>query len=341
MFEGFTQQTRMVVIQAQSEASQLGDDQIGAEHLLLAALDDGEGTSARVFDSLGLGHGSLLQALPVGQDQKRRSRRQLRHEGGAPFTTAARQVLETARRASHSRDDRRIRPEHLVLAILDLPEGRAARALAALDAQPQVVKGRLLEAMSDRPRGQGREPGRLGGLLSEQPVLIRESNLVAYITDIHVYPTGFAFTAFTGDATERPDRYMTEPRLSVVFADGQFFSDDPGTAEGYLLSTDRQSCTEAGRSIYQTDYWVPILPTSGPVTFSVLIGESSGEASIDSERFVAAADASVDLWQPPTPDPRGKGPPKGCRSQNLPLCPSWVHGRGRAPDGTIWATLVG
>ena len=50
---------------------------------------------------------------------------------------------------------------------------------------------------------------------------------------------------------------------------------------------------------WRADYWLPALPTEGPVVFSISVGEYSGTASVDGGTVIAAASRAIDLWDQP------------------------------------------
>ena len=50
---------------------------------------------------------------------------------------------------------------------------------------------------------------------------------------------------------------------------------------------------------WRAEYWLPALPTEGPVVFSISVGEYSGTASVDGGTVIAAASRAIDLWDQP------------------------------------------
>jgi ATP-dependent Clp protease ATP-binding subunit ClpC len=53
MFERFTDQARLVVVQAQEATRRLGYDYVGTEHILLGVISQGEGVASQVLTGLG------------------------------------------------------------------------------------------------------------------------------------------------------------------------------------------------------------------------------------------------------------------------------------------------
>jgi ATP-dependent Clp protease ATP-binding subunit ClpA len=127
MFERFTEQAIKSVMLANEEAQRLGHNFVGTEQILLGLVGQGTGVAAQVLDSMGvnlqntrvevekiIGRGTGLVAAEI------------------PFTPRAKQLLELALaeadRLSHSNID----TEHLLLSLIQIQEGVAARVLKSL-----------------------------------------------------------------------------------------------------------------------------------------------------------------------------------------------------------------
>ena len=63
MFERFTDGARRVVVLAQEEASALGHDWIGTEHLLLGLVAEGDGLAASVLTEMGVDRAGAVAAV--------------------------------------------------------------------------------------------------------------------------------------------------------------------------------------------------------------------------------------------------------------------------------------
>lgn len=93
MFERFTERARTVVVLAQEEARALGHAYLGSEHLLLGVLRE-RGAASHLLASAGVTHARVrdrLAELVAPTDEPGRT-------DSIPFTAAAKQVLELARR---------------------------------------------------------------------------------------------------------------------------------------------------------------------------------------------------------------------------------------------------
>jgi ATP-dependent Clp protease ATP-binding subunit ClpC len=140
MFERFTDRARRAMTLANQEAQRLGHDHIGTEHLLLGLLKEGNGTGAIVLKNHGVdlakarqqveqcSHGPSTNALPPH----------------LPHSQRYRDVLDTAIKESEELSCNYVGTEHVLLGLLNLREGTAARVLAGLGLNHDDVRNDLL-----------------------------------------------------------------------------------------------------------------------------------------------------------------------------------------------------
>lgn len=150
---------RQLVEGAEHHARSLGDAQIGAEHMLLAALDLPDGMARRALECAGgdpdsteaairWTHTSALHRVglqPVADasltiEPPRRSWRN-------NFGESAKQVLRTAA-ARWSMDGTNAVGLHILDAVGDLREGTAARALRELGVEPGAIHAAVLDELA-------------------------------------------------------------------------------------------------------------------------------------------------------------------------------------------------
>ena len=142
MFERFTERARQVVVYAQDEARALKHNYIGTEHLLLGLLREEEGPAARV-----------LEGLDVTVEETRAQVVRIIGEGeetpGAqiPFTPNARKVLELSLREALALGHRYIGTEHVLLGLVRVNDGVAARILLDFDADAEKVRNAVLREL--------------------------------------------------------------------------------------------------------------------------------------------------------------------------------------------------
>ena len=179
MFERFTESARAVVVDAQAEARGLGDNFIGCEHLLIAVAAAPDGAARTALRSTGVTPESLRSAVeevvragpdaaalatigidleevrrrvegafgPGALNRRRSGRRGCSGDDGRmPFTPRSKRALEQSLRAAVARGDRHIGSEHILLGILEAPEGVTQLALARLGVTPERLRRQLDDA---------------------------------------------------------------------------------------------------------------------------------------------------------------------------------------------------
>ena len=152
-YERFTARAKNVIKQAHSEAMRLNHEYIGAEHILLGLLRDGaskeEGNSgsvaANVLNKLGV---NLQRALAEvrnlvapGSD--------LVSMGRLPMTPQVKRVLENATEIANKMKHNYVGTEHILLALLENPDGVACQVLMNLNVSLESVHDGILEALGD------------------------------------------------------------------------------------------------------------------------------------------------------------------------------------------------
>jgi ATP-dependent Clp protease ATP-binding subunit ClpB len=76
------------------------------------------------------------------------------------FTERSQEALQAAQRAAQILQHAMVEPEHLLLAMLEQPEGLAPTLLRRLEAQPETLSTRLRASLDARPKQYGGgEPG--------------------------------------------------------------------------------------------------------------------------------------------------------------------------------------
>jgi Clp amino terminal domain, pathogenicity island component len=141
-----TAPARMAVRLGRQEARAMGSDVVGSEHLLLGVLRSGGHQAARVLNDLGV---TLDDARAAAQPTLVDGKAHSEPVGKDGISSYARSVLEQSLREAIARGEAYIGVEHLLLALLREDVGGAARTLAELGIDPDLVRERLACA----PRG--------------------------------------------------------------------------------------------------------------------------------------------------------------------------------------------
>src|SRR5438309_1750027 len=127
-FERFTESAKKVLILTQEEAERSHRSYIGTEHLLLGLLRESDGAAAKVLRGFGVVINdvrSKIDAIPAHSEQTV-------FQQPTP-TPRVLKVIECAfDEARQSGDDYQIGTEHLLLGLLDEPDGIAYHVLVDL-----------------------------------------------------------------------------------------------------------------------------------------------------------------------------------------------------------------
>lgn len=177
MFERFTQNARDAVIQAQTEAAELGDDRIGTQHVLLGVLWHADGAAKTLLDEVGVRYRDIhdqveariggliadadaLSGIGIDLDEVRRraeaafgkgalNRRGRSRTGHIPFEPDSKKTLELALREAIALQNTWIGTEHMLLGLTRLPDSPAGQLIAATGVRPEELGGRLRERLRD------------------------------------------------------------------------------------------------------------------------------------------------------------------------------------------------
>jgi hypothetical protein len=131
--------------------------------------------------------------------------------------------------------------------------------------------------------------------------MIREPDVVAYISQISAYPNGFLFTAFIfiEQAGEESSARNAEPQIAVRFSDNRTWAEYPYTPGERLVSCGGESSSGQGSSSWRREYWIPALPPREKLAFTVTVGSVEGSATLDGAAIIDASRKATDLWETP------------------------------------------
>jgi ATP-dependent Clp protease ATP-binding subunit ClpA len=144
-FDRFNDRAKRVLALAQDEAIRFNHNYIGAEHLLLGLMREGEGVAARALDALGVDLSRLRTYVESNVG---------RGTGAAPSEiTLSPQVkriialaIDEARRLGHSH----VGTEHLMLGMVRDGEGTAAAALASLGVSLEKLRHQVISTIGQQ-----------------------------------------------------------------------------------------------------------------------------------------------------------------------------------------------
>jgi ATP-dependent Clp protease ATP-binding subunit ClpC len=144
VFERFTEPARDTVRAAMDEARSMNHSYVGTEHLLLGLLRTDDDVVARVLSSFGLTENAtrrrITQLVRSGDEKGNRP---------LPLTPTAKRALHESDRESASLDEPHIRPEHLLLGILDVSDGISSRVFVEFDVDREAIRTATLREIKD------------------------------------------------------------------------------------------------------------------------------------------------------------------------------------------------
>ena len=152
-----TGRARVAVERARKEANRLGAGRTGTEHLLLALLGESTGPVAEALRACGITE-EAVRARLEWQPEPGPVRGRL-----PPVSPETREALQQSLREAVARGDGHLDVEHLLLALLHEPGGRACAEMTAGGRSPRAIERRLKRALTGHagdapPRGAQRMP---------------------------------------------------------------------------------------------------------------------------------------------------------------------------------------
>lgn len=155
MFETFTRQARQVVVRAQKEASLLGCNHVGTEHLLLGLIRESEALAA-ALERLGVSPQDVQRGVQSIGGGGRLSK------GHIPFSLGAKRALDLSSEESARLGHHYVGSGHIMLALIRESDDLAAQVLMRrginLDLACQEVIRLLLDRSGEVPPTGGPDP---------------------------------------------------------------------------------------------------------------------------------------------------------------------------------------
>jgi ATP-dependent Clp protease ATP-binding subunit ClpB len=142
-FDKFTLKAQEVIQSSQETASNKGHQQIEPEHLLYAVLEQKEGVIPPLLGKIGISEDVILEETGKALDQ-------LPHVSGAGYGNAyisprSKELLDRSLKEAAQMNDEYVSVEHLLLAIIEDKEGKAAKILASHG----LTRDNILKALID------------------------------------------------------------------------------------------------------------------------------------------------------------------------------------------------
>lgn len=196
MFERFTDAARRAVVLAQEATRELRHDHIGTEHFLLGLLARPDTVAAHALAALGVSADSVRRAVidRVGAGTEQMS-------GHIPFTPSGKGTLEHSLREALALNHPYIGTEHLLLGLLDEPDGLGARILAEQVGDLSRVRAAVLDVLRGGPPDEHgpAEEGR-----RDMTIRVADDRLTLEVTDQALVELAQAAVAALGDQLDEP-----------------------------------------------------------------------------------------------------------------------------------------
>lgn len=140
----YTDRARRVAELAQEEARRFDHNYVGTEHVLLGILRQPAGVGAKVLHELGVSGDQVRQEVEarIGRGDPASVRLPI------PFTPRAKKALDLAVREAEGLEHNYVGTEHLLLGLVNIPEGVAAQILEGVGAGKERIRENILRLLA-------------------------------------------------------------------------------------------------------------------------------------------------------------------------------------------------
>jgi ATP-dependent Clp protease ATP-binding subunit ClpC len=178
----FSNRVKEVIALSREEALRLGHDYIGAEHLLLGLIREGEGVAVSVLKKLGISLEELKTDLERSVKKSSVGNFNLKNLATIPLTRQSEKVLKVTYLEAKIFKSQLIGTEHLLLSILRDTDNIASQILSKYDVTYEIVR-EMLEHKTSQPKNSSadaddgdEDSGRMFGGGSKDPVKSSEKS---------------------------------------------------------------------------------------------------------------------------------------------------------------------
>lgn len=141
MDNNFSTQVKEIISYSREEALRLGNDFIGAEHLMLGLIRDQENTAIKVLKQLNVNLGELRKEIELAVKDK--SGKNVANINSLPLTKQAEKVIRVTVLEAKSLKSPMVETEHLLLSILKNKENIATQILNQFDVDYDLFRNEL------------------------------------------------------------------------------------------------------------------------------------------------------------------------------------------------------
>ena len=141
MDNNFSTQVKEIISYSREEALRLGNDFIGAEHLMLGLIRDQENTAIKVLRQLNVNFGELRKEIELAVKDK--SGKNIANINSLPLTKQAEKVIRVTVLEAKALKSPMVETEHLLLSILKNKENIATQILNQFDVDYDLFRNEL------------------------------------------------------------------------------------------------------------------------------------------------------------------------------------------------------
>ena len=141
MDNNFSTQVKEIISYSREEALRLGNDFIGAEHLMLGLIRDQENTAIKVLRQLNVNLGDLRKEIELAVKDK--SGKNIANINSLPLTKQAEKVIRVTVLEAKALKSPMVETEHLLLSILKNKENIATQILNQFDVDYDLFRNEL------------------------------------------------------------------------------------------------------------------------------------------------------------------------------------------------------
>lgn len=143
MFDKFTNRAKQAIKIAKREAQRLNHNYLGTEHILLGLLKLGQGIAVNVLKNLNIEYDTLLAEveLIVGYGPE------IQVYGDPALTSKVKKVFEFANEEALALNHNYVGTEHLLLALIRIPDGVASQILENLNVNLKEIRKEILREL--------------------------------------------------------------------------------------------------------------------------------------------------------------------------------------------------
>src|SRR5215510_10691460 len=139
----FTPRAQQVLALARKEADRFHHNYVGTEHILLGLIKLGQGVAVSVLQKMGLD----LETVRAAVEKQVGTGQETKDQNSIPYTPRVKKVLALAGKEAKTLNHSYVGTEHILLGLLRVGEGVAARVLKSLEIDIERTRNEILKEL--------------------------------------------------------------------------------------------------------------------------------------------------------------------------------------------------